>query len=513
MFNKSKLLIKRFISSTTIKTTLPPLKCRQSSFFFPPHKPTKPFKTPAGLSKIKDHPFSSSQDPNQDDSFKDEIALVSLFPPRQQARANEVLKKYRTCQDTSLFSQEEAQRILSLFQCFAAVYVVRKDMKKAHTYLIKADEICQKLNIGHTLEYAALYYAVVCFQLAKEELVEAEDRLDEVDRVCKLFSDDPKAKSLMVQSSFTRGLYHRKKNEKDKAIELFNSVLGRIDDVLEETKPKLLVPVYQEMGLIHFFKDDFDKAEEYFSKGLKIAIDYFGEFSDNAFSLSFNLADCLYANKKYQGGLYYIQKCTQIASKLFPADHPKIGRCSSLLGYLYLSNNEVDRALESFEKAIQIYEKSPQENFKALSELYYEASAIHHMQGKSQEASALFLKSDKMLANTNLENNPKDGEIYLLRAWRLKEQKRLDESEGYLRKAIEIYKGQDPLDKPRIIATHFLLSEILYEKEDWATALELFKENEKLFYEYSVFSLEMCELYSYLGALSIIMKDYDQGLE
>ena len=511
MLNRSKFLIKRFISSTSTKTTFSPFKYRQLPFF-PSHHTTKPVQALSN-SPLSSSPFSSFFKWRRN-KYKEDISLLKGFNEDQLTYIHSLFDEYASSSDLQAFSLGEIKRIVSILQYLSGASQKRGDINQAKSYLSEAEEICNKLNIKNTKEVANNHFMRASYYFADhQDSNKAEEHLDEAERICWLFDDDKEMKCLMVRIDFYRAFLSRRRSENDKALELLSSVFNRASDIDDRILPKILLVTHLEMGSIYTLKENYDKAKECLSKSLKIATDHFGEYSEEAFQASSNLFKFYYHTKENQEALYYAKKNLQIALKIFPKENLNIAWCYEMLANLYLRTGEIDKVLEALEETIKICEKSPQEHHMILSDLYCRASNFYHFQGKNQEASILLRKSNEMFARINFENNHKTIEIYLYRAEEFKCFRRWDESEDCLRKALKICQGlEQPLNKLKIVDINFLLGEVLYEKQDWDAALQLFQETEKLFQECSAESFKLYLLYSYLGSLSTITKDYDKAV-
>lgn len=175
-----------------------------------------------------------------------------------------------------------------------------------------------------------------------ELLVEEEKYADAL----KLFSEVMEKHPDVYQIRQNIGTCYLNIGEWDKAEREYNFVL---DKIIEEhgdfqIDKATALAAFTGLGTVYLKKEDFQKAQEYFSRALDIS-------PEDATS-AFNVGEFFFSNQKIDDSIKYFKLAIEI-DKDWPDPYLK-------LGYVYLNKADYDKSLEYFNKFIQIDPDNPE---------------------------------------------------------------------------------------------------------------------------------------------------------
>lgn len=142
------------------------------------------------------------------------------------------------------------------------------------------------------------------------------------------------------------GDVYMKKGELEKAIEKFQEVLNKLKarDGDFSKEPTTAYKALAGIGEVHVKKGDFDKAREYFEKALVL--------SPKDEGLAYSVGEIYFNNLKVDEAIKYFELAVQIKSDWW--------KPYAKLGYCYLNKGDFQKALECFNKSIEVDPQSPE---------------------------------------------------------------------------------------------------------------------------------------------------------
>ena len=449
--------------------------------------------------------------------YKQDLMLLNDLSREQLTACHDVLDKYTNWRDLTRLTSLEIEALLTILSRLGFLHKAEGNLDKAYWYLLEEQDLSKRLGIADTFPVAQNHYILASIYLQKGELSKAEDYLKEVDSICRLLGDVVEAKALMIQGWSMLGSVYARKNEEEKALEFFNSVLASVhNETPEATLANLLINTYQEMGQIYTTKSDFEKANEFWIKAHGVTVNQFGESSKEAFHFCTNLAKYLYEKDKSTEALTYAQKGLQLALDIYSKNSAEAALAYRLLGGIYLMkvNENFTKALESCKKAAKVYQKLGKNYLNALGETYIVMAKIHQTVEDFEEATYYFSKGIEAYKVASNGEDLNVAEIYIEWAHMLQGYREtISESELYLRKALDIYKHQEPSNKLKIADIIRFLGDVADYKGDVYKALQLWKESEKLLEESSVGPMRFEVARTALGTMYLYLKNYDESLK
>ena len=128
-------------------------------------------------------------------------------------------------------------------------------------------------------------------------------------------------------------------------------------------------------------KPDLSEVVEYFNKGIKILREV--KDRDGEFTLRYNFAAILANTGNYHDAIKQINELVKITKDI---NRNEYADTMSLLGYVYLSMGDYEKAIQSFEEALRSFDL----RYKNFEERYYVAKAFYALAlakyGKIDEA-------------------------------------------------------------------------------------------------------------------------------
>jgi len=455
--------------------------------------------------------FSSVQQIINLTDYKEDLVLFGGASREQLAYATELMEKYTQCGDLSLLTPNDAEGIFLVLYQLAQIHQIQGNADKALRYLRECEELCQKAGMKDSLHLAYSYFLHA--NLEKENWTEAEHYLNEVDRICRLLGEENKeAKSLMLQGLGALTTIYIKQDKHDKAFDIANLVLQKIEDLDAMESQSVLVNVYHTMASIYESREDVDNAIEFYAKSLGAATKYYGENSPEAYNISCMLTQFLSDHgPAHPNALQHIENKLKTALKVFPKDSAEVLGSYRMLGSFHLFHGNEIEALAPFEEIVKICEKSPQGKLITLEDAYLELVKIHLKQGDLKKASNLLAKADQLVA-TYVKDKETLAEKYLKRLKQLGQFKNMhQECEAYQYKALELYKNIDPRNNGKIQEIYGTLGFNTFRQKNYSKAYELFKESEKYIAgpEKDLFGFRI--LHTYLGSICMYLGKFDEA--
>jgi len=262
---------------------------------------------------------------------------------------------------------------------------------------------------------------------------------------------------------------------------------------------------------------DYRKSEDAFFKSLEIAINF--NFNRVLIATYNNLGTLYNAKGDWDKAIEYYQKAIDKCTKYDDTDGLIISH--SNLGEIYEKRGEFNIAYDLYFKGLELLPKINDENIKAdlygnigsvLTQLHKfkeaysylvesldffksvdakhkivegcQKQAMYFVMTHNYESASYYINQALSIAEElNLTNEL--GRTYYLKA--ILEQKNIQESKKYLRKAIELFVANSK--QYELAQANYLLATILSEESEWEQALQILKTNTKLIKKFGAIKL------------------------
>ncbi len=274
--------------------------------------------------------------------------------------------------------------------------------------------------------------------------------------------------------------------EKGKFIESLHIYMELIKLHRELNKDEnLLIPVFEEIGKIHYFTGSYKKAysimkkltdikrkiygeehpsfastygnlgvillnlgryleaEEIFNKVYKILSEIYGELHPQVAAVYTNIALVHYYMEDYKKAEEFFIKSLELKKTLYGAPHPESGKLYDNLGVVYKIRGEYVKAEKMFKKAISIFEDFYGKEHPLTNDAYINMGTLYMAMGNYKEAIKFIEISLKISKNIYGENHIYTAQIYNNLGIILENLGRYRDAESSYEKALSIYKSSE----------------------------------------------------------------------
>ncbi len=179
-----------------------------------------------------------------------------------------------------------------------------------------------------------------------------QEKQQEIQRLKKRLKsiEDNKEKSILYNN--LAGLY-RSQGDYQKAEEFYLKALKIREEVLGTNHPDTAT-TYNNLALLYRSQGDYQKAEEFYLKALKITEEILGTNHPDTATTYNNLAGLYYLQGDYQKAEEFYLKALKITEEVLGTNHPDTATTYNNLAWLYFEQKELNRAKEYWQKALKI---------------------------------------------------------------------------------------------------------------------------------------------------------------
>jgi tetratricopeptide (TPR) repeat protein len=186
----------------------------------------------------------------------------------------------------------------------------------------------------------------------------------------------------------------------DKAEELYDVLLEQTSDEVEKTL------YYNHLGYIKDHQGDYEKAIEYYEKGLAIDEKTLPP-NHPVLATSNNNIGAVYRNTgEYSKALSFYEKALEIYQKTLPPNHPSLAPSYNNIGGVYMSMGEYSKALSFYEKTREILKKSLPPNHPDLAISYNNIGLVYGNMGEYSKALSSYELARDILQRSLPPNHP-----------------------------------------------------------------------------------------------------------
>jgi tetratricopeptide (TPR) repeat protein len=271
---------------------------------------------------------------------------------------------------------------------------------------------------------------------------------------------------------------------------------------------------YHNIGLVHYYKGDYDQAIKFYNKSLSIKIANFGEnYSDVA--KTYNNIGVIYMDKgKYSQAIEILNRALTIWLSTFGENHPHVTATYNNIGYSYMRNGNYDQALEFYNKALSIQIETLGGRHPDLGWSYAHIGEIHTISGNYDMAfnfynKALFLRLDTL------------GDLHPYVAWSYGSIGQIYKRKGNYQKALEFFNKALSIrlivleeNHPDIAWTYNSIGSIYEHQNDFDLALEFYTEALAIeLIKYGDYHPDVAQTNNNIGNVYNAKGEYDRALE
>ncbi len=304
------------------------------------------------------------------------------------------------------------------------------------------------------------------------------------------------------------------KGDPQKSLHYLEEAL-KLQKMLNE--PYNITNIYNNIGVTWMDHSEFDKAEDALKKSLQTALD-FGFFRNTVASLN-NLGALYFKKGDWNQSISLYEQAIQKSEE--NNFNEGLLRSFNNLGEVYEKQNELNLAYDLYFKGLELLPTVSDEYIKA--ELYGNLGSVLTKLHKFKEAYSYLVESLDFFKSINaraqvvegfqkqayyfiLTRNYESADYYLNQALKmateqnlqfeigkvhylraLLERKNLDAAREHLRGAIEIF--IETANNYELSLANYELAEVLFDLQEWESALQILKNNKKILQQYGSIKL------------------------
>ena len=191
----------------------------------------------------------------------------------------------------------------------------------------------------------------------------------------------------------------------DKANNYYYKALRSAIDKYGEWHPDVAV-IYENIGHVHSYQSNYTVALEYYRKALEIRLESLGE---NYASIATSYNNIGYVNSSqgnYPAALEYYQKAYEIRLEIYGERHIDVATCYNNIGGVHYSKGDYTKALEYYHKSLEIHLDTYGERHPDVALSYNNIGSVHSSQGDYPVALEYYCKALEILMRTFGECHP-----------------------------------------------------------------------------------------------------------
>ncbi len=206
-----------------------------------------------------------------------------------------------------------------------------------------------KTHTASGIENDSLWNALMNTKTAIYRLEGKNTKALQINDQLMLLADDNVLPHSLIQIYIERSRILVLLNNPDESIAIIKKTMRLYEDILEPLEKAML---YDNLGNAYVYKDDFDQAEMYYQKAHGLAIKYKAKLEDLS-SSSFHLGIIAEYDGNYNKAIEWYKKSAQYIQQNQVEETILIARTYTALSNAYLHKNNIERAKEYIDKALQ----------------------------------------------------------------------------------------------------------------------------------------------------------------
>lgn len=168
----------------------------------------------------------------------------------------------------------------------------------------------------------------------------------------------------------------------------------------------ILVDVYNEKGIIHFYLSELEPAYNAYQKGLNLFQKLEGTEHPRVSGFAVNMALCLEGEERYDEALALYLKALQIRKAAYHDCDPVVATVYYNMGMLFHRRGLYYEALQYYAQTLSIWEETLDPNDTGFAGLYNNIGVCHQYRGDFQQARILLEKARDILLYNYGPNHP-----------------------------------------------------------------------------------------------------------
>lgn len=451
---------------------------------------------------------------------------VHYFSTTQQDLYNTGLQASRYCKfdesiphfqqvissiNSAQLSREDASLLVQAYHRLGEAHKKKERYQESLKEYLQGLEIAKRNDLENSKEAGLLYHGIAEISIEESQWNEARACIEKAKEIFEN-SNDQEIQSHLLENGHIMGLLYEKRNETQKAIDLWESLLRSEKKGNKEFNPG---QIYVSLGRSYYKEGNEKKAKECWEKGIEVTKEQFGEEAVELLPVYLRLTDILFEYEQLQEARVYAEKAVKIAEKHLKEDDADLARYNFTKGILYFETHDFAKASETFQKALKIYLNHAAERKEEVAYLYLKIAETYALLKDEKNATEIHKTGlDFTLENLGPEH-PKLADYYLFWSDLIRYHKdRLAESKESLNKALAIYLKSPETDPVTIIDIYFDLGVMLYLEGNYEEGLKNFKESMAWATREGPYRLKVAEdTHNFMGLIYLQLKQFDESIE
>jgi len=180
---------------------------------------------------------------------------------------------------------------------------------------------------------------------------------------------------------------------------------------------------------------------------------------------------------EYSKALEYYEKSLEIDKKTLPANHPLLATSYNNIGLVYQSMGEYSKALEYYEKSLEIRKKTLPANHPDLAQSYNNIGNVYKSMGEYSKALEYYEKSLEIYKKTLPANHSDLAISYNNIGLVYKSMGEYSKALQYYEKSLEIRKKSLPANHPSLATSYNNIGSVYYSMGEYSKALEYYEKS------------------------------------
>jgi len=180
---------------------------------------------------------------------------------------------------------------------------------------------------------------------------------------------------------------------------------------------------------------------------------------------------------EYSKALEYYEKSLEIKKKTLPTNHPSLAQSYNNFGGVYDSMGEYSKALEYYEKSLEILKKTLPANHPLLATSYNNIGSVYKSMGEYSKALEYYEKSLEIRKKTLPANHPSLATSYNNIGLVYKSMGEYSKALEYYEKSLEILKKTLPANHPSLATSYNNIGSVYKSMGEYSKALEYYEKS------------------------------------
>jgi tetratricopeptide (TPR) repeat protein len=224
------------------------------------------------------------------------------------------------------------------------------------------------------------------------------------------------------------------------------------------------------LGKLMIRLSHFDKAEELYEILLQQTTNEGGKAH-----LFYQLGWIKDDQGKYAEAIEFYEKALEISQKTLPANHPNLASSYNNIGTVYDNMGEYSKALSYYEKALEIKQKTLPANHPDLATSYNNIGLVYKNMGEYSKALSYYEKALEIYQKTLPANHPDLATSYNNIGQVYDKMGEYSKALSYYEKALEIYQKTLPANHPSLAISYNNIGAVYDNMGEYSKALSYYE--------------------------------------